>query len=494
MLLRPDPAPAGRTRPSPPAPAAAMHHQEKTSSPVPSMPARSTTALAYPELYPSPIKSKVLKTEKERASPTFSLGGCSDPALLGSQAQPTASGGGAAQAQELRLSKRRPLPGKHHQCSSYGCKLAFHSMQELMDHLKVHYRPTQSLEGKTFRCPTPGCTETFPSMQDLMTHMKVHYKPNRYFKCENCMLRFRTYRSLFKHLHVCSDSSSTSSPAPNAEKPILPATSGLEKDPLAKPLEGLPKLQGVIRHMEKEAILPSMDTVSATAPASLPASLSGLHGSLESMPLVSPTSHPFPLLEPSLFGAPSLTRFSGPPHSSVPGPFLSYMPPSPYSLPQASVQHRLRPYLPSQGLPVSNAVWKKSQEVAPRHQAPAGGSPCPKEPQSYFGSHLGCCGTLGYHEMLSGMPYLPFPTWALLQGGHSSNSRIVWEHTRGRYTCMQCPYSTASREEMTLHIEDHRKNPPPPSRLDGEMDFGVGLASFHSKLTPEMENSLYSQL
>lgn len=175
------------------------------------------------------------------------------------------------------------------------------------------------------------------------------------------MLRFRTYRSLFKHLHVCSDSSSTSSPAPNAEKPILPATSGLEKDPLAKPLEGLPKLQGVIRHMEKEAILPSMDTVSATAPASLPASLSGLHGSLESMPLVSPTSHPFPLLEPSLFGAPSLTRFSGPPHSSVPGPFLSYMPPSPYSLPQASVQHRLRPYLPSQGLPVSNAVWKKSQ-------------------------------------------------------------------------------------------------------------------------------------
>ncbi|NWY61415.1 ZN414 protein, partial [Chionis minor] len=77
---------------------------------------------------------------------------------------------------------------------------------------------------------------------------------------------------------------------------------------------------------------------------------------------------------------------------------------------------------------------------------------------------------------------------------HSSNSRIVWEHTRGRYTCMQCPYSTASREEMTLHIEDHRKNTPPPGRLDADMDFGVGIASFHAKLTPEMENSLYSQL
>ncbi|NXW10758.1 ZN414 protein, partial [Fregetta grallaria] len=78
--------------------------------------------------------------------------------------------------------------------------------------------------------------------------------------------------------------------------------------------------------------------------------------------------------------------------------------------------------------------------------------------------------------------------------GHSSNSRIVWEHTRGRYTCMQCPYSTASREEMTLHIEDHRKNPLPPGRLDAEMDFGVGITSLHAKLTPEMENSLYSQL
>ncbi|NWR07035.1 ZN414 protein, partial [Paradoxornis webbianus] len=76
---------------------------------------------------------------------------------------------------------------------------------------------------------------------------------------------------------------------------------------------------------------------------------------------------------------------------------------------------------------------------------------------------------------------------------HSSNSRIVWEHTRGRYSCTQCPFSAASREEMTLHIEDHRKNPPPP-RLEAEMDFGVGLAPFHTKLPPEMENSLYSQL
>ncbi|XP_073180379.1 zinc finger protein 414 isoform X1 [Lepidochelys kempii] len=435
-----------------------MHHQEKSPSPVPSI-ARSASALAYHEHYasPGPVKSKALKTEKDAALPSFSLGaGDNDPAVSGSQMHPTGSGGSGAQAQDLRLPKRRPLPGKHYPCSSYGCKLAFHSMQELMDHMRVHYRPTQSLEGKIFHCPTQGCTETFPSMQDLVAHMKVHYKPNRYFKCENCLLRFRTHRSLFKHLHVCSDSTSSPAPAQKAEKPTPPATSGLEKDPPAKPLEALPKLQSVIRHMEKEAILPSMDAVSTAVPASLPTSLPGLHGSLESMPLVSPASHPFPLLEPSLFGPSSLTRFSGQPHSTVPGPFLSYMHPSPYGLPQASVQHRLRPYLPSQGLPVSNAVWKKSQGVC-------------------VGPRLPCFG--------SGVT-----------SGHSSNSRIVWEHTRGRYTCMQCPYSSASREEMTLHIEDQHKNPPLPSRLDGEMDFGVGLASFHSKLPPEMENSLYSQL
>ncbi|NXH04202.1 ZN414 protein, partial [Loxia leucoptera] len=91
---------------------------------------------------------------------------------------------------------------------------------------------------------------------------------------------------------------------------------------------------------------------------------------------------------------------------------------------------------------------------------------------------------------LRAIPVLPCPP---VLAGHSSTSRIVWEHTRGRYSCTQCPFSTASREEMTLHIEDHRKNPP-PGRLEAEMDFGVGLAPFHAKLPPEMENSLYSQL
>ncbi|XP_066492216.1 zinc finger protein 414-like [Tiliqua scincoides] len=412
---------------------------EKTPSPVSGLPALSAAMLTYHDLKTSPSCIRG-KAEKEDAplpvtSSMSSLGGCSDPGFLGSQTHPVLSRGSGIRNQNLRLPKQRLIPGKRYQCSSDGCRLAFRSMKELLDHMRVHYRPTQSLEGKTFRCSALDCVESFPNMQDLMDHMKVHYKLNRYFKCENCTSRFRTYRSLFKHLHVCSDSTSPS-PSLMAEKPVLPPTSGPEKEPPGKLLEELPQLQSVIQHIKKEALLPPgmTEAASALATGSLPAT------SLEAMPLPTPAAHPYPLLESSLFGPPtSLARFSGPPHPSVPGPYLPYMHPSTYALPQASVQSRLRPYLPGQGLPVSNAVWKKSQ-------------------------------------------------------GHSSNSRIVWQHTRGRYNCLQCPYSTPSREEMTQHIEDHRKNPSPPGRLDGEMDFGVGLPSFHPKLTPDMESSLFTPL
>uniref|UniRef100_A0A4W3JWN5 C2H2-type domain-containing protein n=1 Tax=Callorhinchus milii TaxID=7868 RepID=A0A4W3JWN5_CALMI len=130
-----------------------------------------------------------------------------------------------------------------------------------------------------------------------------------------------------------------------------------------------------------------------------------LHTSLGSMPLVSTGPHPFSLLQPSLFAAPGLGRFPGQAHAQVPGPFIPYMHPGPYSLPQAGLQPRLRPYVPSQSLPFSNAVWRKS-------------------------------------------------------AAQSANSRIVWEHTRGRYNCMQCPYSGMSREEITSHVQEHGKGLP----------------------------------
>ncbi|GAA6074947.1 zinc finger protein 414-like isoform X1, partial [Tachysurus ichikawai] len=41
----------------------------------------------------------------------------------------------------------------------------------------------------------------------------------------------------------------------------------------------------------------------------------------------------------------------------------------------------------------------------------------------------------------------------------SFNSRILWEHTRGRYSCLQCGHSTPERKEMTAHIEGHHRSP-----------------------------------
>nr|XP_020833829.1 zinc finger protein 414 isoform X2 [Phascolarctos cinereus] len=318
--------------------------------------------LPYSDIYGSPSQSPAAKPEKEQLSPAFSAEG-------------------------------RQFP-----CSSYGCRLAFPSPRELAQHLHSHLQPTQSMEGKLFHCSTPGCTETFPSMQELMAHTKLHYKPSRYFKCENCLLRFRTHRSLFKHLHVCSDQSHSPAPPP---APLPPA---LEKE--------LPDAQ--------RPAGPSPDKAPLLTPLTLP-------------PDPRPRA-PFPLLEASLYGSAALPSYSSQASGPVPAPFLPYLGPSPYGLAPGSGPQRLRPFLPAQAqsLPSSGpgsssntntAVWKKNP------------------------------GSSGSPRRLPGSSEGPT--------GHSSTSRIVWEHTRGRYTCMQCPFSTASRPAMTLHLEDHRKTPPP---------------------------------
>ncbi|VTJ71646.1 zinc finger protein 414 isoform X1 [Marmota monax] len=259
--------------------------------------------------------------------------------------------------EDLRPPRRRPPPGKQIPCSSPGCCLSFPSVRDLAQHLRTHCPPTQSLEGKLFLCSALSCTESFPSMQELVAHGKLHYKPNRYFKCENCLLRFRTHRSLFKHLHVCAE---------HAQSPAPPPPPALDKEPPAP----------------------------ERPPESDPSSAPGLQ---------------FPLLEP----------FTTPPSAST-GPFLPYLNPAPFGLSPP----RLRPFLAAApGPPTSStAVWKKSQGAGGSPRRPQGGSDAPS--------------------------------------GHAAPSRIVWEHTRGRYSCMQCNFSTASRPAMTLHLQDHRTSGP----------------------------------
>ncbi|XP_037014838.2 zinc finger protein 414 isoform X2 [Artibeus jamaicensis] len=260
-------------------------------------------------------------------------------------------------SEDLRPPRRRPPPGKQIPCSSPGCCLSFPSIRDLAQHLRTHCPPTQSLEGKLFRCSALSCTETFPSMQELVAHGKLHYKPNRYFKCENCLLRFRTHRSLFKHLHVCAE---------QGQSPAPPPPPALDKEP------------------------------------------SGLECPPESDPTSAPSLQ-FPLLEPFMAPTPAPT-----------GPFMPYLNTTPYDLSPP----RLRPFLATApGLPASStAVWKKSQGAGGSPRRPQGGSDAPS--------------------------------------GHVAPSRILWEHTRGRYSCMQCAFSTASRPAMTLHLEDHRPITP----------------------------------
>ncbi|XP_055473850.1 zinc finger protein 414 isoform X1 [Psammomys obesus] len=268
------------------------------------------------------------------------------------QAGSTSTGVGTNE--DLRLPRRRPPPGKQIPCSSPGCCLSFPSVRDLAQHLRTHCPPTQSLEGKLFRCSSLSCTESFPSMQELVAHGKLHYKPNRYFKCENCLLRFRTHRSLFKHLHVCAE---------HAQSPAPPPPPSLDKEPP----------------------VPERPTESDSS------STLGL---------------PFPLLEPFT--------------SAPTGPFIPYLNPAPFGLSPP----RLRPFLTAApGPPASStAIWKKSQGTAGSPRRPQGGSDAPS--------------------------------------GFAAPSRIVWEHTRGRYSCMQCDFSTASRPTMTLHLQDHRPGAP----------------------------------
>ncbi|ELK08066.1 Zinc finger protein 414 [Pteropus alecto] len=271
----------------------------------------------------------------------------------GTSLGPTSTVSGTSE--DLRLPRRRPLPGKQIPCSSPGCCLSFPSVRDLAQHLRTHCPPTQSLEGKLFRCSSLSCTETFPSMQELVAHSKLHYKPNRYFKCENCLLRFRTHRSLFKHLHVCAE---------HAQSPAQPPPPALDKEPPAPERPPDP-----------------------------------------------------PRLRPFLAAAP------GPPASSA-------------------------------------AVWKKSQGAGGSPRRPQGGSDAPS--------------------------------------GHAVSSRIVWEHTRGRYSCMQCAFSTASRPAMTLHLEDHRPvAPAAPApglpRSDAPADPAL-LAPKVSPLLSEGECPVFSPL
>ncbi|KAI5626055.1 zinc finger protein 414 isoform X1 [Silurus asotus] len=75
--------------------------------------------------------------------------------------------------------------------------------------------------------------------------------------------------------------------------------------------------------------------------------------------------------------------------------------------------------------------------------------------------------------------------------GQSFNCRILWEHTRGRYSCLQCGHCTPERKEMTAHIEEQHRS---PGAKTNDSDAAVGSSSSQGKSSTNSENTSYTQL
>ncbi|KAK1786293.1 hypothetical protein P4O66_017994 [Electrophorus voltai] len=326
------------------------------------------------------------------------------------------------------------MEGCHLSCSFYGCKRTYTNSESLNSHIKDHHKiPAQSLPGKVFLCSTIGCEGSFSNMQQLMDHMRHHHKPNYFFLCESCKAKLRSYRTLLKHLQTCAKVAKTKAikteAADTDPSGVSLATVDLEPyGPLLTTDES--------QQMESE---PSLPLNSAPRPSQQAAA---------STVLTDSTSMAFPA-EVVAANAQRVPGQADAAYSPFP-PRLSPVPPA--SLPEPVQLEQQQPLLPQWSIrigpsslpsspphtpPGSNAVWRKNQ-------------------------------------------------------GQSFSSRILWEHTRGRYSCLQCGHCTPDRKEMTAHIEGQHKSPG--GKAISDTDAVVGSPSALNKTPLDSESLNYTQL
>ncbi|XP_034412449.1 zinc finger protein 414 [Cyclopterus lumpus] len=295
-------------------------------------------------------------------------------------------------------------------CPLHGCKRMYSDTAALESHVKDHEISAQSLPGKVLLCSTVGCSGSFPDMQKLMEHMRHHHKPNIFFLCESCRTKLRSYRGLLTHLHTCSK---VSRGRPKPLEPAAAPAAVTDLDP--KP--------------------PLLDPVSTPQP--LPSEIPKTESSF--LAAVLDTDPAPPLLGPPFLSNPE----TSPPHLA------------PLQLTEAASQ----PWIKSEpsDLPLSlNLDGPTAAPVAPDAQ----------------GQHL--------NRARSPEPVYPAPgpaprsppgsatVWKKGQGACSR--RILWEHTKGRYTCVQCGHLVTNRKEMTHHISTRHSGSQP-------VDNGGGSAS-----------------
>ncbi|XP_045570352.1 zinc finger protein 414 isoform X3 [Salmo salar] len=339
--------------------------------------------------------------------------------------------------------------GQRITCTLYGCHRVYTDTDSLAKHIKDHQNhiPTQSLPGKVFLCSSIGCNGSFPSMQHLMEHMRQHHKPNTYFLCQSCRSKLRSYRALLKHLHTCAKVAKSKAKA-GEQAEVMPDPDPDAAVPMATDQE-TPQQQ---EPMESEPSHPipgstGSEHLSALAPSPYQppedGSLLGLD--LNSALLPGASS----LQEGGVGGGglsvaqpPSLTEQL--PEGSF-GSFSQYLQ-SPLEVSGSALQQQRSPRPVPSALasstppqtstaPVSNARWRKNQ-------------------------------------------------------GQSFNGRILWKHTKGRYSCVQCGHSTPNRKEMTAHIKGQHKSPAarPGNDTDGH------VPSSQTKVSSATEANTYTCL
>ncbi|XP_056135056.1 zinc finger protein 414 isoform X2 [Lampris incognitus] len=266
--------------------------------------------------------------------------------------------------------------------------------------------------GKVLLCSIVGCSDSFPNMQKLMEHQRQHHKPNIFFLCESCRAKLRSYHGLLTHLHTCSKvlrgKARTAEPtysqsSPATKQPLPPMTSescSTNKEPL-----------------QKDQVSLQFSTVQ---PSEGPD-----HSQPE--PATSPVRDPLLKKEPS-----------------------SPQPPLPQSTEEASQSH-----LQTEDTNPCSALSSDVQTVTTGSDQLQGLGESQNQHQMQTKSPQPVLPDLSSPQSPTGSSAV----WRKNQG-LSCNRRILWEHTRGRYRCVQCGHSVANRRDMTTHINTRHRNPP----------------------------------
>ncbi|XP_028974811.1 zinc finger protein 414 isoform X2 [Esox lucius] len=425
--------------------------------------------------------------------------------------------------------------GQRMNCPLYGCQRIYADGDSLGRHIQDHQKhmPTQSLPGKGFLCSSIGCNGSFPSMQQLMEHMRQHHKPNTYFLCESCRSRLRSYRALLKHLHTCAKVAKSKAkagqvaefkPDPDGTVPMATEPSGTDQGPPQEPMESDSShpaggSSGFDLASHPAGGSSGFDLASHPAGGSSGFDLAthpagGSSGfDLATHPAGGSSgfdlaSHPaggssgFDLASHPAGGssgfdlASTTTQFQ--PQPSGDASLLALDPSSSTFHPGASVA---QPSGPSDQLQVSDGPYGSFSQYL---QSPLEVSapelqqthhhllqPSPMEHPHPRAPRPGLAATSSPLPQ-TGTPARSNARWRKNQG-QSFNSRILWKHTRGRYSCVQCGHSTANRKEMTAHIKGQHKSPA-TAKPTNDTEGGEAPRTSQTKASSETESSTYTQL